>query len=52
MRSYSLNGMMGKNNEPSGVDAAGLIHPGILETLKFANVRNPNPTAASFFIDE
>ena len=52
VRSYALNGMMGKNNEPGGVDAAGVIHPGIPETLKLTNVRNPNPTAASFFIDE
>lgn len=46
-RTYSLNGMMGEN---AGFGAD--VHPGIRENLKFAQVRSPGPTDASFFFDE
>jgi prepilin-type processing-associated H-X9-DG protein len=39
--------MMGNNG-----GTAGDVHPGIRENLKFGNVREPGPAAASFFIDE
>ncbi|MBC8096760.1 MAG: prepilin-type N-terminal cleavage/methylation domain-containing protein [Akkermansiaceae bacterium] len=47
VRSYSLNGMMG-NNGGTTTD----VHPGIQENLKLSSVRDPNPSAASFFFDE
>jgi len=28
------------------------VHPGIMENLKLAAIRDPNPSAASFFVDE
>src|SRR4051812_41493004 len=37
VRSYSLNGMMGNNGGVANV------HPGILENLKFTDMRNPGP---------
>jgi prepilin-type N-terminal cleavage/methylation domain-containing protein/prepilin-type processing-associated H-X9-DG protein len=46
VRSYSLNGMMGNNGGNDGV------HPGIIENLKFASIRSPDPASASFFVDE
>ena len=49
-RSYSLNGMMGNNGALKG--AANDPHPGIMENLKFSSIRDPGPSAASFFIDE
>jgi hypothetical protein len=52
VRSYSLNCMMGDNDQPGGPNPGGWIHPGILEHRKFANVINPPPTGASFFLDE
>jgi prepilin-type N-terminal cleavage/methylation domain-containing protein/prepilin-type processing-associated H-X9-DG protein len=52
VRSFSLNCMMGKNAEPNGFDPAMWVHPGIPEHLKLADVRNPSPSKASFFIDE
>jgi prepilin-type N-terminal cleavage/methylation domain-containing protein len=52
VRSFSLNGMMGKNAEPDMFDPAMWVHPGRRESLKFADVKNPGPSAASFFIDE
>ncbi len=47
VRSYSLNGMMGNNG-----GTAGDVHPGIKENLRLSSVSDPNPSAASFFIDE
>jgi prepilin-type N-terminal cleavage/methylation domain-containing protein/prepilin-type processing-associated H-X9-DG protein len=47
VRNYSLNGMMG-NNAGLGTD----VHPGIPENLRFASIRAPGPSTASFFIDE
>ncbi len=45
-RSYSVNCMMGNNGTPN------TDHLGIKENLKFANIRDPNPSAATFFMDE
>lgn len=45
-RSYSVNCMMGDNGVPN------TDHPGIKENLKFASIRDPNPSAAAFFVDE
>lgn len=45
-RSYSLNCMMGDNGVPNS------DHPGIAESRKFSNIRDPNPSGASFFVDE
>ncbi len=49
VRSFSLNGMMGKN---STIGSPWNPHPGIQENLKFANITDPGPAAANFFIDE
>ncbi|HWX20036.1 MAG TPA: prepilin-type N-terminal cleavage/methylation domain-containing protein [Candidatus Binatia bacterium] len=46
-RSYALNGMMGDN-----LGTAADVHPGITENHKLSDVRNPGPSAASFFFDE
>ena len=50
-RSYSLNGMMGDNGKDLR-NSGSNPHPGIMENLKFSSVRDPNPSAASFFVDE
>ncbi len=42
-----MNGMMGDNG-----GEAGDVHPGITENRKLADVKNPNPSSASFFFDE
>jgi prepilin-type N-terminal cleavage/methylation domain-containing protein/prepilin-type processing-associated H-X9-DG protein len=47
-RSYSLNGMMGQNDEW----AANSVHPGIRENVKFSHVVEPGPSQAQFFVDE
>ena len=47
VRSYSLNCMMGANGG-TAID----VHPGITENTKLSAVRNPDPSGASFFIDE
>lgn len=47
VRSYSLNGMMGNNG-----GSAQNVHPGLQENVRFANVKNPGPSDAMFFIDE
>jgi prepilin-type N-terminal cleavage/methylation domain-containing protein/prepilin-type processing-associated H-X9-DG protein len=47
-RSYSLNGMMGQNDQW----AADSVHPNIRENLKFSNVTDPGPTQAQLFVDE
>jgi len=52
VRSYSLNGMMGNNAQPGQYNPAPTVHPGFPENVKFTNIRNPGPSAASFFIDE
>jgi len=52
VRSYSLNCMMGDNAEPGGFNAATIIHPGIPEHKRFAEVRNPPPSNAMLFDDE
>ncbi|MGA2246962.1 MAG: prepilin-type N-terminal cleavage/methylation domain-containing protein [Verrucomicrobiota bacterium] len=49
-RSYSLNCMMGNNHDPGGTGDQ--VHVGILENTKFTMIRDPNPTIASFFVDE
>jgi prepilin-type N-terminal cleavage/methylation domain-containing protein/prepilin-type processing-associated H-X9-DG protein len=46
-RSYSLNCMMGDNQ-----GTGNFIHPGIKENIKFTSIQTPNPSDASFFIDE
>lgn len=52
VRSYSLNGMMGKNAEPGNFDPSVWVHPNIPEHRKFSDVVRPGPANASFFIDE
>ena len=47
VRNYSMNGMMGNN-----MGTTSDVHPGIKEHVKFSAVVNPNPSAASFFIEE
>ena len=48
VRSYSLAGMMGINDDW----AAAVVHPNNRENRKFAEVKNPGPATAMFFIDE
>jgi prepilin-type N-terminal cleavage/methylation domain-containing protein/prepilin-type processing-associated H-X9-DG protein len=48
VRSYSLTGMMGIND----AWAADIVHPNIRENRKFAEVKNPGPATAMFFVDE
>ena len=50
VRSYSLNCMMGDNGDPGGT--GNQDHVGIKENLKFTSVLHPDPSSASFFIDE
>jgi prepilin-type N-terminal cleavage/methylation domain-containing protein/prepilin-type processing-associated H-X9-DG protein len=52
VRSYSLNGMMGDNADPAGINGGFWVHPGIKEHLKMTDVVNPSPSASSFLIDE
>jgi prepilin-type N-terminal cleavage/methylation domain-containing protein/prepilin-type processing-associated H-X9-DG protein len=47
VRNYSMNGMMG-DNQGTTTD----VHPGTKEHVTFASVINPNPSAASFFVEE
>jgi prepilin-type processing-associated H-X9-DG protein len=47
VRSYSLNGMMGDNR-----GTALNVHPGLVENRKYSDIRNPNPSSATFFVDE
>ena len=47
-RSYSINGMMGQNDQW----AATSVHPGIRENIKFSHVVDPGPSQAQFFVDE
>lgn len=47
VRSYSLSGMMGDNRG----SAVG-VHPNLVENRKYSDIRNPNPSAAFFFVDE
>ena len=49
-RSYSLSGMMGNNG--ATLRAGDTPHKGIMENLRFADVRDPNPSAAIFFVEE
>ena len=49
-RSYSLNCMMGDNGDPGGTNDN--VHTGIQENIKFTSVLNPDPSSASFFVDE
>jgi len=49
-RSYSLNCMMGNNDDPGG--NGNQVHVGIPENTKFTLIRDPNPSLASFFVDE
>ena len=48
-RSFSLNGMMGKNSQ---IGSPWNPHPKILENLKFTQITDPGPAKANFFIDE
>jgi prepilin-type N-terminal cleavage/methylation domain-containing protein/prepilin-type processing-associated H-X9-DG protein len=48
VRSYSLSGMMGINNDW----AATSVHPNIRENRKFSDVKNPGPSKAFFLVDE
>lgn len=48
VRTYSLNGMMGEND----LLLRNLIHPGVTERFKFAQVQDPGPGSAMFFVDE
>lgn len=48
VRSYSLNGMMGVNDQ----GARDSVHPGIPENVKFSDVKDPGPSQANFFVDE
>jgi prepilin-type N-terminal cleavage/methylation domain-containing protein len=53
VRSYSLNCMMGNNNDPGPpIGSKNATHVGIKENLKLSAVRNPNPSSAMFFADE
>jgi prepilin-type N-terminal cleavage/methylation domain-containing protein/prepilin-type processing-associated H-X9-DG protein len=53
VRNYSLNGMMGYNDDPGPpVGEANQVHIGIPENRKFTDIKNPNPAAASMFLDE
>jgi len=47
VRSYALSGMMGDN-----LGTALDVHPGITENRKFADIMDPAPATALFFIDE
>ena len=47
VRSYSLNGMMGDNR-----GSAANVHPTLVENRKYSDIKNPNPSAATFFMDE
>jgi prepilin-type N-terminal cleavage/methylation domain-containing protein len=47
IRSYSMNGMLGDN-----LGSAANVHPGLMEHKKFTDVLDPNPAAATFFVDE
>jgi prepilin-type N-terminal cleavage/methylation domain-containing protein/prepilin-type processing-associated H-X9-DG protein len=47
IRSYSMNGMLGDN-----LGSAANVHPGLTEHKKFSDVLDPNPAAATFFVDE
>jgi prepilin-type N-terminal cleavage/methylation domain-containing protein/prepilin-type processing-associated H-X9-DG protein len=47
VRNYSMNGMMGNN-----LGTVSDVHPNIKEHLKFSDVRSPNPSSASFFVEE
>jgi len=55
VRSYSVSGMMGDNStvlyDPT-TGAAGSVHDGLLENLKFANIKDPSPALASYFWEE
>jgi prepilin-type N-terminal cleavage/methylation domain-containing protein/prepilin-type processing-associated H-X9-DG protein len=46
VRSYSISCMMGNNEGTTGV------HDGFKENLRFTDIRNPGPAAASFFWEE
>jgi prepilin-type N-terminal cleavage/methylation domain-containing protein/prepilin-type processing-associated H-X9-DG protein len=47
VRSFSLSGMMGNNEDPTlGV------HDGLRENIKLTDVHNPGPADALFFMDE
>ena len=47
IRSFSMNGMLGDN-----LGGAANVHPGLIEHKKFTDVLDPNPSAATFFVDE
>jgi prepilin-type N-terminal cleavage/methylation domain-containing protein/prepilin-type processing-associated H-X9-DG protein len=55
VRSYSASGMMGDNStalQDDTTGAAGSVHDGLEENLKFSNVTDPGPGGASYFWDE
>jgi len=49
VRSFSLNGMMGKNSD---IGSPWNPHPKIKENIKFTDTIDPGPGKANFFIDE
>jgi len=55
VRSYSVSGMMGDNStsiSDATTGAAGSVHDGLLENLKLSGIKDPAPSAASYFWDE
>ncbi len=55
VRNYSASGMMGDNSTAFNDDttgAAGSVHEGLMENLKFASITDPAPAAGSYFWDE
>jgi prepilin-type N-terminal cleavage/methylation domain-containing protein/prepilin-type processing-associated H-X9-DG protein len=48
VRSFSLSGMMGWNND----NARSTVHPNITENRKYSDIRNPGPSTAFFLVDE
>jgi len=48
VRNYSLNGMMGENDQ----NVRNLVHGGVMENFKFVLVTDPGPASAIFFVDE
>jgi len=49
VRSFSLNGMMGKNSQ---IGSPWNPHPKIQENIKFTDINDPGASKANFFIDE
>ena len=52
VRSHALNCLMGSNSDFNLVNPSNWIHPGIPENRRLADILNPGPANASFFIGE